>query len=106
MTTTIDPGETVPQDPQAEVMYEFNFDTSHLPLGVEIIDYDLNLATLRGDDGLVISNDVLASGNRRVQFIGKTPVKDATYEVTCHIVTNEVPAQRDDISFRIVGRHR
>lgn len=96
--TTIRQGGVIPKDPGDKAVLQFNWDDK-LPAGVEITGTPTVPAPSTPDTALTIDNIALTGTNRKVNFraIGGTAGSD--YTITCHVVTNETPAQEFERSF-------
>lgn len=106
----IRPGDLVTQDPDEEKYYEFNFDRDTLADApdVTIDSFDI---TVEVDKPLVVdgvpvlmttSDEVKATGDRKIRFLLVGGTLGATYRIACQIVTNENPARRPKKSFFVL----
>lgn len=96
------PGETLKKDPDAELVYRFNWEAW---LGAAEID-DYTIVIAGPDSELTQDNDSLVAGNQNVdvRLLGGTAGKQ--YTLTCRIVTDEAVPQTDDRSVTIWVRER
>lgn len=97
------PGQIVGKDPDSELVYPFDWDR-WLATGAQISTSTWIIAT--GDDetddgDLTADNTSIITGGRQTQarLIGGTTGR--TYKVTNRIVTDESPAQTEDMSLFI-----
>lgn len=100
MSITIAPNELVIKDPASERLYQFDFDAM-LAVGVQAATKAI--AITPPDEGLTYDNDAFVTGNRKVNVRIKAGTLGKTYTVTCQIVTNETPAQKEERSFQILS---
>jgi len=87
--TTIRPGGVIPKDPADKAVLQFNWDDK-LAAGVEISGTPTVVSSAAG---VTIDNIALAGTNRKVNFRANGGTAGSDYTITCHIVTNETPAQ-------------
>lgn len=95
---SVRPGTTLYKDPQDVLPYVFDF-SAFLGSGVEIADYDIAIAG--ADAELDQAEDELVNTDTGVQVMLSAGTVGLTYNVTCHIVTDETPAREKDASFRL-----
>jgi hypothetical protein len=91
------PGQTILKDPDAKLVYEFDW-TSFLD-GANVAT---STFTIAGDDAILTKdNAAIVSGAKKtsVRLLGGTLGK--RYLVTNHIITDETPAQEDDRSIYV-----
>lgn len=95
--TTIRPGGTIPKDPADKVVLKFKFEDK-LAAGVEISGVP---TVVSSEAAVTIDNISLVDSNRAVRFRAVGGVAGTTSTITCHVVTNETPAQEFDRSFEL-----
>ena len=99
---SIQPGETLEKDPDAILVYEFDW-TDWLGDTAQIVTstFAISGGDTAAPPGTVLTKDnaVIVSGGKKTQIRLLNGTKGKKYEITNHIVTNEVPAQEDDRSF-------
>lgn len=94
---SIPPGTRLEKDPDAKLVYEMNW-TDWLGATATIASSSWSF-TVDPDGALTKDNEVIVNGDKKTQVRLLAGTKGKTYEITNHIVTNEVPAQEDDRSF-------
>lgn len=96
---SIAPGTIKLKDPSSEKNGQFDWDTHYLATGVQIVSPSVTV--IGPDAALTIDNVALVTGNRRINYrvLGGTLGK--MYQITCRIVTDEVPPQTDDRSILV-----
>jgi hypothetical protein len=109
---TIEAGGVVQLDPSDRRVLQFNWDNEDvLASGVEISSSTWTITPIRQADenaDLTKDNESLVAGNRKTQvrLIATTASDGDRYEVANTIVTNEVPAQTIEQSFRVVVQNQ
>ena len=100
---SIRPGSTVTKDPNASLVYTFNW--ADWLVGAATIS--TSTFTITGPDAaLTKDNETIPTGSTtaQVRLLGGTLGK--TYTLTCRVVTNESPAQTEDASIRVTIRSK
>ena len=99
---SIQPGAYIQKDPQAEIVYTFNW-AAWLD-GSEIDSYTI---TISGPDSVLEQdNDSVDAGNENVSVRLKGGTVGKQYTVTCRIVTDEAVPQTDDRSITVQIRNQ
>jgi len=99
---SIQPGAYIQKDPQAEIVYTFNW-AAWLD-GSEIDTYTI---TITGPDSVLEQDeDDLVTGNQKVEVRLKAGTVGKQYTVTCRIVTDEAKPQTDDKSVTVQIRNQ
>lgn len=93
------PGWTIQKDPSAKKVYTFKF-SNWLVSPAQIASHTVTIVS-PPDASLTLDNDAIVNvvgtnDGVRVRIVGGT--LGEKYTVTCHIVTNETPAQEEDAS--------
>lgn len=106
---TIRPGQLVLKDPSEKRVYQFDWDTSNIAIGAAIASSTFEITAIHaaaGDTPLTKDNESLLTGNRKTQLRLLGGTLGRQYEITNHIITNEVPAQEKERSFKILIEHK
>lgn len=97
-------------DPSDIRVLVMDWDTEALPAGVEIDSFVFTIAASRQNGATALTKDqeAILAGSRTLQLrldaTGAT--KNDRYTVSARIVTNEVPAQTIERSFRVLVQER
>lgn len=93
--TTIDPGHTVRKDPDASVVYTWDW-TDWLEDAATIDSFAI---AVEGPDALLtVDNDAISGASKMVTMRLVAGTVGKRYRVRCRITTDETPAQIDDRS--------
>lgn len=104
-TVTISPGALVAKDPADIKVYQVDWDTSNLGVGVTITTSTWTITALRptpSDATLTKDNESVLAGSRITQVRLSGGTLNQTYEIANKIVTNESPAQTKERSFQVL----
>lgn len=95
---TMTPGELVYQDPDAQLVYQFDWSTW---LGAGITIATSTFVITGPDDVLQYDAAQVLAGGQQTTLRLLSGTLGATYVVTNRVVSNGTPAQTDDQSFRV-----
>ena len=95
---SIEPGATVIKDPDAELLYTFDW-SSWLVSPAQIASSTFTISGGGGDGALTKDNETDTGTTASVRLIGGTLGR--TYTLSCRIVTDESPTQTDDRSIYV-----
>ena len=98
---TIEDGGLATKDPADESVYQFNWDTRFLAVGVTITTSTFTIIAVEplGDTALTKDSESIVTGNRRTQLRLLAGTVGAKYRINNLIVTNETPSQKKERSF-------
>jgi len=104
MSISIPSGGLLVKDPNAIEVYVVDWDTLHLAVGVTITTSSW---TITGPDAVLTKdNESVIAANRKTQLRLTAGTLGSKYTVTNRVVTNEVPAQTKDASFKVLIQNR
>lgn len=104
-TVVVSPGGFVTLDPNDQRLFTFDWDTLNLEPGVTIATSTFTITTLRqsGPTALTKDNEIILVGGRssQVRLLATTATLGDRYEVANKIVTNEIPSEQKERSFKV-----